>query len=69
MGILGVAVFIRLGVRYANRLGRLLFSSVLNLGRLGGVALPTYRVYQKMHDAWGVGCAYGHLWCGQRRRR
>ena len=49
MGVLGVDNFIRLGVRYANRLGRLLCDSMLTLGRLGDA--PVYGIYQKMHDA------------------
>ena len=39
-------------------LGRLLyipFGSMLTLGRLGDAALPTYRIYQTMHDACGGG--------------
>jgi hypothetical protein len=47
MGILGVDGFIRLGVRYANRLGRLLyipFGSTLTLEHLGDAALPAYRI-------------------------
>ena len=48
MDILGVDVFIRLGVRYANMLGRLLYiplGSTLALGRLGDTDLPVYRIY------------------------
>jgi len=63
MGILGVDVFIRPGVRYANRLGRLFpVDSMLTLGRLGDA--PAYRIYQKYMtrggwDALTVSCGAG----------
>lgn len=62
MGILGVDNFIRLGVRYANRLGRLLCDSMLTLGRLGDA--PVYGIHQKLNYAWGwdaptVSCGAG----------
>lgn len=65
--ILGGVGFIRLGVRYANRLGRLLciFESMATLWRLGDGGRPPYRICQKLMtrgewDALTLTCGVGN---------